>query len=146
MPEPTAGEFRDGAHWLPVRIYYEDTDHTGVVYHANFLRYMERGRSDFLRLAGVDHAFVTAQGAGGFAVVRVELDYRKPARVDDALTVRTVFHPVKGVRLQGTQQVLRGDEVLVDACVIAVCIGADGRPKKPPREMIERLLPWLAKD
>lgn len=146
MTQPTAGEFRDGAHWLPVRIYYEDTDHTGVVYHSNFLRYMERGRSDFLRLAGVDHAFVTTLGGAGFAVVRVELDYRKPARIDDALTVRTLFHPVKGVRLVGSQQVLRGDEVLVEAKVVAVCIGPDGRPKKPPREMIERLAPWFVQD
>ena len=146
MLEPTAGEFRDGAHWLPIRVYYEDTDFTGVVYHANFLRYMERGRSDFLRLAGVDHAFMTDQGTGGFAVTEVALNYRRPARIDDGLIVRTVFHPVKGVRLQGTQQILRGDELLVDAKVVAVCIGADGRPKKPPRAMIERLAPWLAQD
>ncbi len=146
MIQPTSGEFRDGAHWLPIRVYYEDTDFTGVVYHANFLRYMERGRSDFIRLAGVDHGFMAAQGEAAFAVARVEIDYKKPARIDDALVVRSLFFPIKGVRLQGFQQVLRGGEVLAEARITAVCIGPDSRPKKPPPAMIERLAPWLTRD
>ena len=143
---PTAGQFRDGAHWLPVRVYYEDTDFTGVVYHANFLRYMERGRSDFIRLAGVDYIFLEGQDSTAFAIARVQIDFRKPARIDDALIVRTVFKPISGVRLNGHQQVLRGNEVLAEAQVVAVCIGPTGRPRKPPRAMVERLEPWFAGD
>ena len=143
MTEPTSGEFRDGAHWLPLRVYYEDTDFTGVVYHANYLRYMERGRSDFIRLSGVDHVFMAAQGGAAFAVAKIDIDYKKPARIDDALVVRSVFLPVKGVRLHALQQVFRGDELLAEARVTAVCVGPDTRPVKPPRAMIERLAPWM---
>lgn len=146
MIEPTAGEFRDGAHWLPIRVYYEDTDFTGVVYHANFLRYMERGRSDFIRLAGVDHVFMAAQGGAAFAVAKIDIDYKKPARIDDALVVRSQFFAVKGVRLQALQQVLRGGELLAEARVTAVCVGPDTRPIKPPKDMIARLSPWFARD
>ena len=146
MDAPTCGEFRDGAHWLPIRVYYEDTDFTGVVYHANFLRYMERGRSDFIRLAGVDHGFMAAQGGAAFAVAKIDIDYKKPARIDDALMVRSRFLPVKGVRLHALQQVFRGDELLAEARVTAVCVGPDTRPIKPPKAMIERLAPWCAED
>ena len=144
MTEPSAGQFRDGAHWLPVRVYYEDTDFTGVVYHANYLRYMERGRSDFLRLAGVDHQALQAQDATAFAIARMEIDFRKPARVDDALTVRTEFSAPSGGRLLARQSVLREHDVLAQAIVTAVCIGADGKPRKPPRSMVELLTPWFA--
>ena len=146
MIEPTAGKFHDGAHWLPIRVYYEDTDFTGVVYHANYLRYMERGRSDFIRLAGVDHVFMAAQGGAAFAIAKIDIDYRKPARIDDALVVRSQFFPVKGVRLQAFQQVLRGGELLAEARVTAVCVGPDTRPIKPPKAMIEKLGPWFARD
>jgi acyl-CoA thioester hydrolase len=144
MIEPTAGEFQDGAHWLPIRVYYEDTDFTGVVYHANYLRYMERGRSDFIRLAGVDHVFMAAQGGAAFAIAKFDIDYKKPARIDDALVVRSQFFPVKGVRLQAFQQILRDGELLAEARVTAVCVGPDARPIKPPKAMIERLAPWFA--
>jgi acyl-CoA thioester hydrolase len=145
MTDPTAGSFRDGAHWLPVRVYYEDTDFTGVVYHANYLRYMERGRSDFLRLAGVDHVSLEAADGTAFAVAHMDIAFRKPARVDDALIVRTAFEMPTGVRLLARQTVLRGDEALAEAIVTAVCIGPDGKPRKPPRAMVERLAPWFAK-
>lgn len=146
MIEPTAGQFGDGAHWLPIRVYYEDTDFTGVVYHANYLRYMERGRSDFIRLAGVDHIFMAAQGGAAFAIAKIDIDYKKPARIDDALVVRSQFFPVKGVRLQAFQQVLRGGELLAEARVTAVCVGPDTRPIRPPKAMIEKLEPWFARD
>ena len=146
MADPTAGEFRDGAHWLPVRVYYEDTDFTGVVYHANFLRYMERGRSDFLRLAEIDHVSLDALDGTAFAVAHMDISFRRPAKVDDALTVRTVFTMPTGVRLLAHQSVLRGAELLAEASVTAVCIGPDGKPRKPPAAMIERLQPWFARN
>ena len=144
MIEPTAGKFEGGAHWLPIRVYYEDTDFTGVVYHANYLRYMERGRSDFIRLAGVDHVFMAQQGGAAFAIAKFDIDFKKPARIDDALTVRSQFLPVKGVRLHAFQQILRGGDLLAEARVTAVCVGPDARPVKPPKAMIERLEPWFA--
>jgi acyl-CoA thioester hydrolase len=144
MADPSAGEFSNGAHWLPVRVYYEDTDFTGIVYHANYLRYMERGRSDFMRLAGMDHVALDAEDSTAFAVARMEINFRKPARIDDALMVRTVFDMPKGVRLTARQAVLRGAEILAEATVLAVCISPDGRPRKPPPAMLARLEPWLA--
>ena len=144
MSEPSAGQFRDGAHWLAVRVYYEDTDFTGVVYHANYLRYMERGRSDFLRLAGVNHQGLQTQYATAFAIAHMDIDFKKPARVDDALIVRTAFSAPTGVRLIARQCVMRDGEILAQAVVTAVCVGRDGEPRKPPRSMVELLTPWFA--
>src|SRR5215475_10199806 len=94
---PSAGRFEGRTHILPVRIYYEDTDFTGIVYHANYLRYFERGRSDFLRLAGVHHnALLDAADPLGFAVNRINLEFLKPARIDDALLVKSHFDAMKG--------------------------------------------------
>lgn len=89
---PTAGWFEGREHRLPVRIYYEDTDFTGVVYHANYVRYFERGRSDFLRLAGVSHSdLLERDDPAAFVVTRLEIDFKKAARIDDALTVHTTY-------------------------------------------------------
>ena len=142
---PTAGEFRDGAHWLPVRVYYEDTDFTGVVYHANYLRYFERGRSDFFRLAGISHSeFLALPEPTAFSVIRIELDFKRAARIDDALLVRTTYDTVTGARLNVSQRITRGDELIAGAAVTAVCIDLKGRAIRPPRLMIERLSPLFA--
>lgn len=132
---PFAGRIEDGEHLLPVRIYYEDTDFTGVVYHANYLRYCERGRSDFLRVAGVSHTdLATSETPSAFTVVRIEMDYKKPARIDDALLVRTTVHALKGPRIIFRQVIERDGETLVEALVTAVSIHMDGRPKRPSPE------------
>lgn len=142
--QPSAGRFDGKAHLLPVRIYYEDTDFTGVVYHANYLRYFERGRSDYLRLAGVDHsALLAAEEPIAFAVNRITLDFVKPARIDDALLVRTEYETIRGPRLLIGQTLLRGEEALARAAVEACCISLTGRPKKPPALLVERLKPFL---
>jgi acyl-CoA thioester hydrolase len=141
---PSAGRFDGRIHRLPVRIYYEDTDFTGVVYHANYLRYFERGRSDFLRLAGVHHS-VLLEGAEplGFAVNRIELLFQKPARIDDALEVHTVFETMRGPRIFIAQHLERAGEILVTARVEVCCISLTGRPRKPPILLIKRLKPFL---
>jgi len=142
--EPSAGRFDGRAHHLPVRIYYEDTDFTGLVYHANYLRYFERGRSDFLRLAGVHHsALLEAPEPLGFAVNRITLDFLKPARIDDALTVKTVFETMRGPRIFIAQSLNRGGDTLVTAEVQVCCISLTGRPRKPPAMLLERLKPFL---
>ncbi|MBL8531686.1 MAG: YbgC/FadM family acyl-CoA thioesterase [Hyphomonadaceae bacterium] len=141
---PSAGQFEGRVHILPVRIYYEDTDFTGVVYHANYLRYFERGRSDFLRLAGVHHTALLEQPEPlGFAVNRLELVFEKPARIDDALTVRTTFETMKGPRIFISQALRRGGETLATARLEVCCISLTGRPKKPPSLLLERLKPFL---
>src|SRR5688572_20483078 len=121
--EPSAGRFEGRVHYLPVRIYYEDTDFTGLVYHANYLRYFERGRSDFLRLAGVHHnELLDGADPLGFAVNRMTLEFLKPARIDDALTAKTVFETMKGPRIFISQTLERAGEALVTAQVQVCCI------------------------
>lgn len=141
---PSAGRFAGRTHILPVRVYYEDTDFTGVVYHANYLRFFERGRSDFLRVAGVDHSALLAGAEPlGFAVNRMELVFQKPARIDDALEVRTLFETTKGPRIFISQTLERAGDILVTARVEVCCISLTGRPRKPPNLLVERLKPFL---
>ena len=114
------GEIRAGRHHMQVRVYYEDTDFSGAVYHASYLRFMERGRTNYLRLLGADQRALfeeTEKEAPGFAfVVRaMQIEFLKPARMDDLLEVITETREVKGASITQHQQVLRGDEVLIDA-------------------------------
>ena len=142
---PTAGRFEGQDHLLPVRVYYEDTDFTGLVYHANYVRYFERGRSDFLRVAGVGHVELLEQDEPlAFVVSDLVIKYLKPARIDDALVVRTRYEAIKGPRLIIRQTVERDGEVLCRADVVAVCIHLDGRPRRPTAALIDKLRPWLA--
>jgi len=143
-PTPSAGWFEGREHQLPVRVYYEDTDFTGVVYHANYARYFERGRSDFLRLAGVHHNELAArEDASAFVVTRLAMDFLKPARIDDALLVRTTYDVVRGPRLFIRQTLTRGEDLIARAEVEAACITLGGRPRKPTRDLLERLRPLL---
>ncbi len=141
---PSAGWFAGRIHFLPVRVYYEDTDFTGVVYHANHVRYFERGRSDFLRLAGIGHAeLLDRDDPAAFVVTRLIIDYKKPARIDDALLVRTTYDVFRGAKLEVSQAILRGDEVIATAEVHAGCIALSGRPRRPPSVLIEKLTGFL---
>jgi acyl-CoA thioester hydrolase len=142
--EPSAGRFDGRVHRLAVRVYYEDTDFTGVVYHANYLRFFERGRSDFLRAAGVHHSvLLEAPEPLGFAVNKISLDFLKAARIDDALVVETVFETMRGPRIFIAQTMKRGEEALVKAEVQVCCISLTGKPRKPPAVLLERLKPFL---
>ncbi|ATQ41411.1 tol-pal system-associated acyl-CoA thioesterase [Caulobacter mirabilis] len=141
---PTAGRFEGREHILPVRVYYEDTDFTGVVYHANYVRYFERGRSDFLRLAGVSHTeLLDRHDPAAFVVTKIDIDFRKPARIDDALQVRTTYDSAKGPRLHITQRITRGEELIAEAKVSAACITMDGRPRKPPPGLVDAIKPYF---
>lgn len=142
MMEPTAGAFEGREHQLPVRVYYEDTDFSGIVYHANYLRYLERGRSDFFRLAGISHTELAQQDTA-FAIIRMELDFKRSARIDDALLVRTTYDRVEGARLFVTQRITRGEDVVLEAKGVAVCISLSGRPRRPTADMLAKLSPWL---
>lgn len=141
---PNAGRFEGHIHHLPVRVYYEDTDFSGVVYHANYLRFFERGRSDFLRVAGVHHnELAAAADPTAFAVNKMELDFLKAARIDDALLVKTAFETMRGPRIFISQTLEKAGEILVTAKVQVCCISLTGRAKKPPAVLLERLKPFL---
>jgi acyl-CoA thioester hydrolase len=134
-----SGEIRDGRHVMPVRIYYEDTDFSGIVYHANYLRFMERGRTNYLRLIGADHRALFEQAAAeapGFAfVVRsMNLDFLKPAHMDDVLDIVTEPADVKGASIALRQLVMRDGELLVEAAVRLAFVSA-GRPKPIPKSL-----------
>jgi acyl-CoA thioester hydrolase len=128
LDTPSIGRIENGEHLLPVRVYYEDTDFTGVVYHATYLRYFERGRSEMLRVMGVPP---DRSEHGAFAVTRVVIDYRAAARIHDALLVHTAFEGMKGPRLNFRQRIDRDGVVLADAEITAVAIHPDGRARKP---------------
>jgi len=128
------GTLRDGGHVQPVRVYYEDTDFSGIVYHANYLRFMERGRTNYLRLLGADQRALFEEAAAeapGFAfVVRsMQIDFRKPARMDDVLEVITTPVEVKGASIVLHQRVNRDGDLLVEATVqVAFVSGGRARP------------------
>jgi len=144
---PTAGRFEGRDHLLPVRVYYEDTDFTGVVYHANYLRYFERGRSDFLRLAGIGHAqLLEIDPPLAFVVAEMKLNFIKPARIDDALTVTTTYDAVRGARFTIRQRLTRGDTGIAAAVVEVASIDLQGRPRRTPPVLMERLQPFLLAD
>lgn len=137
-PAPTSGAWTSGVHTLPIRVYYEDTDFTGVVYYANYLKFLERGRTDALRAAGVAHSkLLEADPPLGFAVRKITAEYLIPARIDDALTVETRVTQAKGARIGFAQRILRGEAVLLTAEVDAACIDLAGRPKRLPRTVID---------
>ena len=142
---PSSGVFEGREHRLAVRVYYEDTDFTGVVYHANYVRYFERGRSDYLRLAGVSHGALLARpDPCAFVITRLAIDFRAAAHIDDSLIVHTLYDAVKGPRLIVHQWVTRGAELIAEASVEAACITPQGRPRRPPPDLVTLLTPRLA--
>ena len=150
MDEETAlasglsGELTPFGHRLAARVYYADTDFSGLVYHARYLEFLERGRSDFLRLAGVRHTELM-DGLRGERIVwvvrRMEIDFVRPARMDDVLTIETRTEKIAGARIFMAQELKRGDDLLVRAKVEAAIIGETGRPRRFPQEWIEAFLP-----
>ncbi|SDI66378.1 tol-pal system-associated acyl-CoA thioesterase [Lutimaribacter saemankumensis] len=117
---------------LPIRVYYEDTDMAGIVYYANYLRYIERGRSEWVREVGLDQNRMKDEDGIVFAVRRVEADYLAPARLDDRLDVLTWVAERKPARMIMGQEVRRGDKVLFRALVTVICMTLDGRPVRMP--------------
>lgn len=117
---------------LSVRVYYEDTDLAGIVYYANYLKYIERGRTEYLRARGVDQRALRARTGLVFAVRRVVAEYLRPALMDDLLTVETRLGQVRGARLEMAQEVRRGEEILFTAEVTIACLDSTGRPARVP--------------
>ena len=139
-----AGRFEGKTHILPIRIYYEDTDLSGVVYHANYLRYMERGRSEFFRAAGILRlAQLEAPEPTGWTLRKAEIEYLRPARVDDLIEVHTRATSLSGARMSAAQDIFcRGVQLTrgrVEACIITL----NGKPRRLPAEMRQKLEPYV---
>ena len=126
-------------HSFSLRVYYEDTDLAGIVYYANYLKFIERARSEWVRGLGLDQSRMRAEQGLVFAVRRVEADYLSPARFDDALIVETSLHSHTGARLVLDQTVLRGETRLFSARVTLVCLNAAGMAARLPAELVAAL-------
>lgn len=128
-----SGHFEGKVHLLPIRVYYEDTDFSGAVYHANYLKFCERARSDCLRLLGIHHGEM--HGTASFVVRRMECDFLKPALIDNLLEVETRFVEFAGARMELTQTVTRAGEKLFEAQVTVALVDGQGRPTRLPPDM-----------
>ncbi len=134
-----AGSVRDGRHVLALRVYYEDTDAGGLVYYANYLKFAERARTEMLRLAGFDHTAIAERFGLAFVVRECALAYKRPARLDDLLEIRSRFLKVGGASLTAEQLVCREAMELARLDVRLACMGDGGRPSRIPRPLREAL-------
>jgi acyl-CoA thioester hydrolase len=142
---PNFGGFEGKVHILPIRIYYEDTDLSGIVYHANYLRYMERGRTEFFHAAGIERlAKLDGQDAFAWTLRKVALDFLRPARLGDLIEVHTRAVSLTGVRMSAAQDIFCNGEQLTHGTVEACIITLAGKPLRIPRETRDKLLPFLS--
>ena len=136
IDKPYEGAFVDGTHHFALRVYFEDTDVAGVVYYANYLKFMERARSDMLRCAGVDQRGAIESGEGVYVVAEANIKYRGSAKLDDALLVLSEVREVRAASCVIHQRVMRGHDILADAMITAAFV-SEGRPKRQPRAWVE---------
>ena len=132
MSGPTSGAIVDGQHVLALRIYYEDTDAQGIVYYANWLRFLERGRTELLRLLGQEHSALRAERGLNWVVRRFTIDYLKPASLDETVEILTGCGELRGASLHMLQEARRGEETLVRADLLIACMDEGGRPMRLP--------------
>lgn len=136
-----AGALTATGHLLRQRVYYEDTDFSGIVYHARYLHFMERGRTDFLRLVGIHHGEI-GDGLHGeklvWVVRRLQMEFIAPARIDDVLEIETRVADISGARIAMGQRILSGGKLLIDARVEAAIVSSEGKPRRFPKDWIAR--------
>lgn len=137
------GTFDGKTHVLPLSVYYEDTDLSGFVYHANYLRFMERGRTECLRSAGAMLAALEAPEPTAWAILSADVQFRRPARLDDVVEVHTRLMDISGARMKVAQQIRRGGELLVEARIEACIITLSGKPRRIPQAVKDCLTPFL---
>ena len=145
MPDAQGfGHFEGKIHILPIRIYYEDTDLSGVVYHANYLRFMERGRSEFFRCAGITRlAMLDDAEPTAWTLRKATLEYLRPARVDDLIEVHTACTALTGARMNADQKIYLSGQLLTRGQIEACVITLSGKPRRIPEELRGKLLPLL---
>ncbi|WP_106640601.1 tol-pal system-associated acyl-CoA thioesterase [Allosphingosinicella vermicomposti] len=137
LATPYQGAFVGKTHHFALRVYFEDTDTAGIVYYANYLRFMERARSDMLRCVGIDQRAALDSGEGVYAVAEAHIKYRSPAKLDDNLRILSEVREVRAASCVIHQRVMRGDELLAEANVTAAFLSPEGRPKRQPRAWVE---------
>jgi len=142
-PQAPAGRFAGKAHQFPLRVYFEDTDLSGVVYHANYLRYLERARSDMLRAAGIDQRAAWEAGEGVYVIRRIDMRYRAPARLDDELLVVSRLMRLRAAAVDIHQRVMRCETIVAEAEVEAAFVAPGGAPKRQPVAWMEAFRPLL---
>jgi acyl-CoA thioester hydrolase len=135
---PADGIIQGRTHLFPLRVYFEDTDVAGIVYYANYLRFMERARSDMLRAIGVDQRAALEGGEGVYAVAELTIKYRASAKLGDDLLLLSELREIRAASVVIHQRVMRGDDILADAVLTAAFLTPEGRPRRQPREWIER--------
>ena len=138
-----SGQIENGTHRLPIRVYYEDTDASGIVYYANYLKYAERARTEMLRLSGINQSEMAKRYGMTFAVRDCAIDFRAPARLDDLLEVRSRFTELAGATVSGVQAIWRDAEELVRLDVRVACLRDDGRPTRIPASLRQALQPLI---
>ena len=145
LDTPYRGGFVGSEHRFALTVYFEDTDAAGIVYYANYLKFMERARSDMIRAAGVDQVAELRSTGNAYAVAEVAIKYRKPAYLGDDLVVVSTIEAVRAVSVTIQQRVMRGTELLTDAMVTAAFLTSDQRPQRQPREWVDRFKRIAAK-
>ena len=137
LDTPYRGGFVGPEHHFALTVYFEDTDTAGVVYYANYLKFMERARSDMIRAVGIDQAAMLRGDGSAYFVTHVDIRYRRPARLGEDLRVVSTVEQVRASSVHIHQRVMRGDELLSDASVTAAFLDLEGRPRRQPREWVE---------
>lgn len=138
LDTPYRGGFIGAEHHFALTVYFEDTDAYGIVYYANYLKYMERARSDMIRAAGVDQVAELQATGSAYAVVEVDIRYKRPGRLGDDLLVVSTVDQVLASSVHIQQRVMRGTELLTDARVVAAFLDGDGRPRRQPKDWVEK--------
>jgi acyl-CoA thioester hydrolase len=138
LDTPYRGGFVGNEHRFALTVYFEDTDAYGIVYYANYLKFMERARSDFIRAVGVDQAAELRSSGSAYAVVEVDIKYRRPGRLGDDLQVISTVQQVRASSVDIHQRVMRGPELLTDAKVTAAFLDGQGRPRRQPGEWVDK--------
>lgn len=144
--QPPSGTFAGSRHLFPVRVYYEDTDLTGITYHANYLKWCERARSDLLRLLGIEQRDAVEAGEGHYAVAEANIRWLRPARLDDALVVETSCTELRAASVRLIQRVMREGDILAEVSVRVGFVSSSGRPKRQPAHWRAAFDTFFAKD
>jgi acyl-CoA thioester hydrolase len=146
LDTPYRGGFVGHAHHFALSVYFEDTDAYGIVYYANYLKYMERARSDMIRAVGVDQVDELRRSGSAYAVVEVDIRYKRPGRLGDDLHVVSTIDQVRASSVRIHQRVMRGEEQLTDARVTAAFLDGEGRPQRQPKDWVEKFQAITARD
>lgn len=145
-PLPSSGLITGGVHRLPVRVYFEDTDTAAIMYHAKYLHFLERGRTEFLRVAGIDHGAAVRDGQGAYAVTQMDCRWLRPARLDDVLSIETRLVSVRAAACGIDQAITRDGTPIFTASLVAAFLDPAGRPRRQPRDWLARYATLMSQD